>query len=133
MSHIVFFDGKCGLCDHVVQWVLKADTKNIFYFAPLQGITAEATLSHLPASIRKADSMVLIENYKTKDQKIYLFGKGVFRTLWLLGGAYKALGWPFFLPSFLYDWLYWIVAKNRKKIFGTIDLPTESGIGRFLP
>ncbi len=131
--NVVFFDGKCGLCDHLVQWLLKTDTEKIFLFAPLQGKTAEETLSHLPESIRNADSMVLIENYKTADQKIYIFGKGVLRTLWLLGGPYKAIGWIHFLPSFLYDWIYWIVAKNRKRIFGTIDLPTETGVGRFLP
>lgn len=133
MSHVVFFDGQCGLCDHLVQWLLRTDKKKDFLFAPLQGITAKETLSHLPDYIRNSDSMVLIENYKSKEQKIYLFGKAVFRTLWLLGGIYKALGWPFFLPAFLYDWIYWIVARNRKKIFGTIDLPTEKGEGRFLP
>lgn len=133
MMHVVFFDGQCGLCDHLVQWLLHNDKEKIFLFAPLQGITAEKNLKHLPAWIRDSDSMVLIENYQTPHQKVYIYGKAVLRTLWLLGGAYKAIGWIHFLPAFFYDWIYWIVAKNRKKIFGTIELPTETGVGRFLP
>src|SRR5262245_27950744 len=102
MKHLVFYDSTCGLCDHVVQWILKQDKKQIFLFAPLQGKTADSLLQ----GISREDSLVLIENYQTPHQKMYLFGKAAFRILWLLGGAWSFLGWISFLPPFLYNWGY---------------------------
>src|SRR5436190_18548885 len=99
-KHLVFYDGACGFCDHVVQWLLKRDHKQIYCFAPLQGQTADTLLKGIP----RDDSLVLIENYQTSDQQIFLFGKAAFRILWLLGGLWALLGWINFLPSCLYDW-----------------------------
>lgn len=50
-EHLVFYDGECGLCDRVVQTLLKVDTHERFVFAPLQGKTAEKLLQDLPLSL----------------------------------------------------------------------------------
>jgi predicted DCC family thiol-disulfide oxidoreductase YuxK len=129
--HLVFYDGKCGLCDHAVQFILKFDRNAIFDFSPLQGKTADQLLQ----GISREDSLVLIENYKTLERKMFFFGKAAFRILWLLGGIWCLIGWINFLPSFLYDWAYRIVAKNRHRIFSNESciLPTPSQKSRFLP
>ena len=98
MKHLVFYDGKCGLCDHAVQFLLKVDKRKQFVFAPLQGTTAAAELKDVPEHIKQADSLILIENYQSKDQIIYILGKGAFRITWLLGGVWSLLGWLNFLP-----------------------------------
>ncbi|MGD9856799.1 MAG: thiol-disulfide oxidoreductase DCC family protein, partial [Planctomycetaceae bacterium] len=36
---IVFFDGVCGLCSRVVDFVMARDPQGVFRFAPLQGQT----------------------------------------------------------------------------------------------
>ncbi len=112
-KHLIFYDGQCGLCDHVVLWLLKRDKKEIFVFAPLQGKNAAKILKDIPDHIKKADSLILVENFET----FHIYGKAAFRTLWLLGGPWKFLGLFNFLPPFLYNWGYRLVAKNRKLFF----------------
>lgn len=129
-KHLVFYDGTCGLCDHAVQFVLKHDKNGDFAFAPLQGKTAKELLKFVP----QEDSLVLIEDYQTQARKIYQFGEGAFRILWLLGGPFRLAGWPFFFPSFLYNWGYRLVARNRHKFFSqdTCKLPDPKLKDRFL-
>lgn len=134
-KHLVFYDGECGLCDRVVQFVLKADKQQIFLFAPLQGETAAKELHDVQEDVKQADSVILIENYTDGEKKLYLYGKAAFRIMWLLGGWWKLVGWKNFLPAFLYDWGYWIVARNRHRFFpqDSCVIPPLNEKERFLP
>lgn len=133
--HLVFYDGECGLCDHIVQFLLWADKRAIFVFAPLQGTTAAEVLKNLPESDKGADSLVLVENYQTANQAFYLYGKGIFRIMWLLGRAWALLGVLSFLPGWLYNWAYRLVARNRHRLFAvdSCRLPDPKYKSRFLP
>ena len=133
--HLVFYDGSCGLCDHTVQFLLKADKQRKFLFAPLQGETAKTILRNLPPDQKKEDSLILVENFNQPDQQIYLLGKGALRISWLLGGPWRLFGWMSFLPSFLFDALYRILARNRHRFFGSevCVVPDASNRDRFLP
>ena len=128
--HLVFYDGSCGLCDHAVYFILKRDTAHDFIFSPLNGETAERFLKGVP----RDDSVILIENYATNPQ-MYLYGQAAFRILWLLGGGYRLAGWVGFLPPFLYNWAYRLVARNRHRFFRKNDcpLPGPHDKERFLP
>ena len=132
MKHLVFYDGNCGFCDQIVQIILKIDKNELFIFAPLQGETAKAYLSNIPMD---TDSLVLIENYASPKRTYYLFGKAAFRILWLIGGIWSLPGAVSFLPSFLYDWGYRLVARNRGKLFTSQCriYPEEKRKHRFLP
>jgi predicted DCC family thiol-disulfide oxidoreductase YuxK len=134
MQHLVFYDGECGLCDKVVQWLLKCDKEKIFAFAPLQGKTAQRLLIHLPEIYRGEDSLVLIENYQSTNPTYYVLGKGALRILWLLG-KWKAIpGTLSFLPGWMVNWGYKIVAKNRHLFFSreACRIPTNADKSRFL-
>jgi predicted DCC family thiol-disulfide oxidoreductase YuxK len=133
--NLVFYDGTCGFCDIAVQFLLGQDTEQRFVFAPLQGTTAKIMLKDLPESLKNSDSLVLVENYQAEDRKFYVLGRGAFRILWMLGGAWSLLGWVSFLPSFLYNWGYRIVARNRHKLFPNTKciLPDANSKDRFLP
>jgi len=114
-DHLVFYDGNCGFCDRVVQFLMKADKKKRFAFAPFRGEMAKKRLVRLPERVRQADSVILIENYKKEGGKTFIYGKASFRILWHLGGFWKLIGWVGFLPAFLYDWGYRLVAKSRSR------------------
>lgn len=134
-AHLVFYDGKCGFCDHAVQFIIKKDKKEQFAFAPLQGKTAEEKLRDLPQSIKNEDSLILIENFQSPTPKIYILGKGALRICWLLGDVLSMLGILSWLPSWCVDWAYKIVARNRHRFFAndTCTLPTPQTRHRFLP
>jgi predicted DCC family thiol-disulfide oxidoreductase YuxK len=133
--YLLFYDGNCGLCDYAVQTVLKADKKKQFVFAPLAGETASRYLRKLPPEIRYSDSLVLIQDYESAAPKIYLFAKGAFRIAWLLGWPWILIGWLSFLPGFLFDWAYHLVARYRHRFFPAdrCTLPTQKQKSRFLP
>ncbi len=134
MKHLVFYDGSCGLCDHVVEFLLKHDKKSVFLFAPLQGKTASIELQYLPDEMKGEDSLILIENYNVPGEKFYMLGKGAFRILWLMGGLWSVLGIINFFPDYLYNWGYRLVARKRHKLFkqDVCRLPNENYKGRFL-
>ncbi len=133
--HLMFYDGQCGLCDRIVQFLLHADRKEQFLFAPLQGTTAVTVLKDLPDEYKTVDSLVLVENYQQPDQRFYVMGRGAFRILWILGGWWMLLGWIAFLPPILYDWGYRMVARNRHRLFtgDVCELPDPNKRKRFLP
>ena len=134
-QHLLFYDGRCGLCDRTVKFLLKADNKKQFIFAPLEGETASRYLQKLPPQIRFSDSLVLIENYQSQHPRISLFGKGALRIAWLLGWPWILIGWLSFLPGFLFDWAYHFVAMYRHRFYpdGACSFPTKKQKDRFLP
>lgn len=133
-KHLMFYDGECGLCDHAVQLLLRIDKQQKFIFAPLKGLTAATILKDLPAELKGADSLILVQNYLEVNQKFYILGQGVLRICWLLGGWWQLLGWISFLPGFLYNWIYRLVARNRHRFFTTqCILPDLEQKERFLP
>ncbi len=134
MTHLLFYDGECGLCDHAVQFVLRMDKNEVFVFAPLQGETAKKYLKDLPEEVIEADSLILFENFQQSDAKLFIYGKGAFRILWLLGGGWILLGWISFLPSWVYDWGYRLVARYRHSFFkkNACQLPLSEEKRRFL-
>lgn len=116
MKYIVFFDADCGLCSKAVAFFLKRDTKALFHFAPLTGITAHRELGEWPP-FQWLDSMILLE--KNQKNNYMYWSKAVFRMLWLLGGFWSIFGLLSFLPKILlwpFDVVYRFIAKHRRKV-----------------
>lgn len=134
LRHLVFYDGECGFCDQIVQFLLRVDKDEAFVFAPLQGETAEKFLAGLPSEYRQTDSIILVENYQSPHPEIYVLSKAVFRICWLLGGVWALIGALSFLPSFLFDWGYRLVAKNRHRFFSITEcvIPSVNQRDRYL-
>lgn len=127
---IVFFDGVCGMCNHLVDFILKRDHQGRILLAPLQGETAKSLL--LPRDRGNLKSLIL-----RKDGRWYRRSPAAVRILWTLGGAWSVLGWLLWLiPLPLRDLGYRIVAGLRYRLFGkkeTCRLPTPEERGRLLP
>ena len=129
MEPVILFDGVCNLCNHSVQFILKRDPQGYFKFASLQGETGQKLLKKY--GIRaEIDSFVLIENDKS-----YIKSSAALRVSQKLLQPWKSLVILRFIPPFIRDFLYDIVAKNRYKWFGKIEscvLPLPEWEKRFL-
>lgn len=126
---VILFDGVCNLCNHSVQFVIKRDKEAKFSFASLQSETGKKILEqfHLPSD--KFNSFILYE-----DGKIYTHSTGALRMLSQLKG-WKWTGALKYVPRFIRDGVYNLVAKNRYKWFGKKDecmVPTPELKSRFL-
>jgi predicted DCC family thiol-disulfide oxidoreductase YuxK len=113
MPYLVLYDNMCAFCNRSVTFLLEADRRKEFLFAPLAGETA----SKLALKNPKNDSLVLIEYYKTPKEEQHYYGKAVLRICWHLGSLWRLLGVFSFLPTFLVDILYSIFSRHRH-IFG---------------
>ena len=127
---LLFFDGVCGLCNSVVDFVLRQDAAGRFRFAPLQGQTAQKFLT--PEEIAQLSTVVL----QVGDRQ-YRKSAAVVRILWCLGGLWTAAGTLLWLiPAPLRDLGYVLVARWRYRLFGrkeTCRMPTPEERDRILP
>lgn len=128
-QHLIIFDDSCGLCQRSVLIALNADKERRFLFAPIGGKTAKKLMKKAKL---KADSFILIENIHSSRPFAWVYGRGVLRLFWLLGGSYKVIGALFILPKICIDPIYRFIAKRRKGIGKKLScaLPRDS---RFLP
>jgi predicted DCC family thiol-disulfide oxidoreductase YuxK len=112
MVSIVLFDGDCHFCDWSVQFIIRHDHKEIYYFAPLQSERAKVLLEKHQISI-DINSLVLIEN-----NKAYMKSSAVLRICRNLQGIWKSFYTFIIIPKSILDLLYDFLAKNRYKWFG---------------
>jgi predicted DCC family thiol-disulfide oxidoreductase YuxK len=127
-KQVLFFDGVCGLCNHVVDTLLSVSGGHNLKFAPLQGKTAATILGSQFTD--DLNTIVYFRNGKTLTRSaavaMVLRDVGGF---WALGVALLVL------PRILRDTCYDLVAANRYKIFGKKDtcrMPSPEERARFL-
>ncbi len=135
-KHLILYDGVCGLCNRLNQFVLKRDRRNLFRFAPLQGSLARQLLLREQRDPTDLDTVYLIANHESADPRLYAKAAAILFILGALGGIWSigaALTRPF--PRAFLDWAYDRVARNRYRIFGKYDacpLPSPQTRAKFL-
>ena len=129
-SKIILFDGVCNLCNGLVNFIIDHDKKKIFKFGSLQSESAIRLLESNMLQIDILESIIIIDGdiIKTKSSAVI----EIFRHL---GGIWIALSWLGFIPAFIRDFFYDLVAKYRYSIFGKTTqcrLPEPELVDRFL-
>ncbi len=127
VMRVILFDGRCGLCNAWVTFLLSQDRQGIFKFAPLQGKYARGID---PEASECLNSIV----YVTGDKKHYRSGAAL-RILRDLGGVWSLFFIFWLVPFFLRDPLYALIARFRYQIFGKNEscrVPRPSEKDRFL-
>jgi predicted DCC family thiol-disulfide oxidoreductase YuxK len=114
-QYIILFDGTCKLCNNVVRFITKNDSRKIFCFVPLESEKATEYLNLYNKKNVNKGSVLLIQ-----DEKIYTKSNAVLHILKYLDGL-----WPLFyifivVPGFIRDPVYDVIAKYRYRWFGTV-------------
>lgn len=105
----LLYDGLCPFCHFMVRYVAVRDRNDIFRFASLQSI------NHGEVPALKQDSVVLIS-----EGKACIRSAAVMKVLRLLAGIHVIPATVLsIIPKLLADRIYDIIARNRKKWFGT--------------
>ena len=130
-KQLILFDGICNLCNASVLYVIKHDKANRFMFAPLQSEVGKQIIQKFNVDPTKTDSILLYSEEK---------GLTVKSTAAL--HIAKHLSFPrslmtvfFIVPTFIRNWVYDFVAKNRYKWYGKKDacmIPTPELKAKFL-
>jgi predicted DCC family thiol-disulfide oxidoreductase YuxK len=127
---IVFFDGVCGLCNGIVDLLLRADTNQTLLLAPLQGETARRALGPMAQKV-EGWSFVLLDERGVHDRS-----DAVLATCRHLGGLWGLVSLLGMVPREVLDEGYRFIARNRYRWFGqheTCRVPTADERARFLP
>ena len=125
---ILFFDGKCGLCNRSVNFLIKIDKRNTLLFSPLQGETAKVILKS--RFINDLNSMAFYQNGVT-----YSKSTAVLKSIQTIGGVWSVFYVLNIIPSFIRNFVYNYVSSKRYKLFGKFDVcrvPSENEKAKFL-
>jgi predicted DCC family thiol-disulfide oxidoreductase YuxK len=133
---IILYDGVCGLCNRLVQFVLNHDTSDRFRFASLQSDFAARLLHQHGAVSEDLDTMYAVIDHGLQKERIASRSDAAVTVLRELGGGWAALGVALrAMPSGLRNWGYNLVARNRYRTFGKYDscpIPSEKDRRKFL-
>lgn len=130
---ILLYDGVCGLCSRLVQFVLKRDASGHFRFASLQSDFASRILRQHGFDPDDLDTVYLVEE---PGEYLTARSDAVISVLRKLGGFWRAAAVLLrALPKWMRDWGYNVIARNRYRIFGKHDscfLPDKKFQDRFV-
>jgi predicted DCC family thiol-disulfide oxidoreductase YuxK len=138
-SNIIFYDGVCGLCNKLVQFVLKHDRSSKFLFCALQSEIAKQLLSEYGENNTDLNTVFVLSDYHLSSSQLLKKSTAVFFILrqcnlpW-----YSPWCWLCIfniLPDFLLNIGYDLVARYRYKIFGHYDsclLPNQAVRDKFI-
>lgn len=112
-AKIVFFDGVCNLCSASVQFLIRHDRKQQLRYASLQSPFANVTLHPFHLKPGALTSIIFLDG-----DRCYTHSDAVIELTKYLDGGYRLLYIFRFVPRFIRDFFYKIVAKNRYRFFG---------------
>lgn len=132
---VVLYDGVCGLCNRLVQFLLKHDYDNRFRFASLQSELAANLLTRHGKDPHDLDTVYAVRNYGLPGETLLARSDAILYMLVTLGGIWKLAGVGRVLPRALRDLAYKFVAQNRYRVFGKHEscmLPEPQHRNKFL-
>ena len=129
-TQLILFDGVCNFCNSSINFIIDHDPKKHFKFAPLQSELGQSILTQFGKNTNDFDSVILL-----KDNQLFQKSEAALEITKYLSGGWKYLSIFGIFPTFLLNFFYDIIAKNRYRIFGkteTCRMPTPELRERFL-
>lgn len=121
-SPIVLYDGVCGLCNRLNQFLLKRDRHNQLRFASLQSDFAAQVLRRHNLNHLDLDTVWVVVNHGAADEEVLARSDAILHVIQRLGGFWKLAVVAKVLPATVRNALYRIVAANRYKVFGKYEV-----------
>jgi predicted DCC family thiol-disulfide oxidoreductase YuxK len=128
---LYFFDGHCVLCSGFVAFCLARDPAGRLKFASTQSAMGRRVLAALGMPDGTFERTIMLLD----GEDVYVRSTAVLRSLRHLRGAVRWLQPLLWVPAFLRDPLYDLVARNRYRWFGrrlTCFAPTQQTRDRFI-
>ncbi|MFN2379609.1 MAG: thiol-disulfide oxidoreductase DCC family protein [Bacteroidales bacterium] len=112
-STILLIDGVCNLCGGLAQFIINRDKEGTILLLPLQSPFGQSLLETYGLSREDLDTVVFIKGgvHYTRSKAILM----IFREI---GGGWKYLYGLIIVPSFIRDFIYRVIVKQRYRIFG---------------
>lgn len=69
-QHLSLYDGVCGLCNRLLQFVLARDRRAVFDFASLQGATGRALVDRAGGNADELNALYVFTHYRTPAARV---------------------------------------------------------------
>ena len=135
MSHLVLYDGVCGLCDHFVQFLLRIDGHDRLRFAALQGPIGTKILTEGGRAATALSTVIVVADFELPSRRLLERSDAALFAISSAGGVYQAAGALRLIPRFIRDAAYDLIARWRYRIFGRFDacpVPGHATRAKFL-
>jgi predicted DCC family thiol-disulfide oxidoreductase YuxK len=132
---IVLYDGVCGLCNRVTQFILPRDRKNRFLFAALQSETGRAILQRHHRPVEVLDTFYVVLDHQGDHERLIARGRAALYIARALGFPWSWFSLARILPDAILDPLYDFVARRRYAWFGKLEacaIPKPEHKSRFI-
>jgi len=132
---IVLYDGVCGLCNRLVQFLLLRDHHDRFRFASLQSSFGQEILERHGADPLDLDTFYVVLDHDQASERLLARSDGIVHALSTLGGIWAVAGVGKAIPRAIRDGLYNFVARRRYQVFGKNEscmLPEPRHRAKFL-
>jgi predicted DCC family thiol-disulfide oxidoreductase YuxK len=120
-SHLVLYDGVCGLCNGVVQFLLAHDRRAMFRFGSLQSERGKEIVRDCGGNPQDLTSFYVVPHYRTANPRPLTRSRAALFVIGELGWPWRLLGVVGVLPTVLLDRVYDAVAAVRYRIFGRYE------------
>ena len=134
-EHLLLYDGVCGLCNRLNQFVLPRDRAGVFAFASLQSGLGRSTLARFGQSSEELNTFYVVKDYRSDSPTLLSKSAAALFVMKQLGAPWRWLGFFGILPGGLLNLGYDLIARNRYRLFGRSDvclLPSAEYRQRFL-
>lgn len=115
-KQVILYDGVCKLCNAWVVFLLRKGVSKDIRFSAIQNDISKAILKSVGLPEENIRTIVLV-----KQDMYWLRAGAIFRVMAHLPWPWKILSVMRFLPRFVTDSVYKIVAFNRYRLFGRFD------------
>ena len=120
-THLVLYDGVCGLCKRLLQFLLAHDRRAIFAFASLQSAIGRSTVERFGGNPDELSSFLVVSNFRTDRARMVGRGRAALFVAGELGWPWKAAVLFRVVPTAILNRVYDVVARNRYRWFGRLD------------
>ena len=130
IDNVVLYDGDCGFCNQSIALVLKYESKPLLKFCSLQSARGRSILLDFNFPLDYKNSVLFYSN-----GELYSRSEAAFRITGFMKFPFALIKPLTFLPSFLFDAFYDLVAKHRLRFIrntNTCLIPTKDNSHRFL-
>ena len=134
-EHLVLYDGVCGLCNRLTQFILAQDRYRAFDFASLQSDVGRAQVERFGGDPDQLTSFYVISDYRQPAARLRARSRAALFVAGVLGWPWKAARVLGVLPAAVLDPIYNLVARHRYQVFGRLEqcmIPSPEHRSRFI-
>ena len=131
----MLYDGVCGLCDRLVQFLLTRDHSAVFAFAALQSAPGQAMVRRFGGDPRELTTFHVVADYRSSGARMLGRSNAALFVAGTLGWPWKAASALRVVPAVFRDWAYGVIARHRYRLFGRHEqclVPRPEFRGRFI-